>query len=99
MNPADLHLQGYDAFIPHFKTSTFVLKYLGIVVFCGDFVFWKLFKGTKRIKATSVDLVTGRQDAQEADQGEEVVSEVDNSHGRGWKSRLNVVKQIRRTIS
>lgn len=53
---------GYDAFVPHFKARTFVLKYLGIVLFGGNFAFWKLFRRTRWIRAADVDLVTNRQE-------------------------------------
>lgn len=83
---------GYDAFIPHFKASTFVLKYLGIVIFCGNVLVWKLVKRTKRVRATAVDLVTGRQDAG-APEEEETDNKVSRSGrvaaaGRRWIVQL-----------
>jgi amino acid permease len=53
---------GYNAFIPHFTTSTFVLKYLGLVLFVVNFLLWKFFKGTIRVHADTMDLLTGRQE-------------------------------------
>jgi amino acid transporter len=60
---------GYDAFIPHFSAKTFVLKYLGLVLFAMNILFWKYGKGGRRLSASRVDLVTGRREF------EEVVSE------------------------
>ncbi|KAM5352920.1 hypothetical protein ACJ41O_005642 [Fusarium nematophilum] len=75
---------GYDAFIPHFKPEVFVLKYIGSVLFVGNIVWWKMFKGTKRLAPTSVDLVTGRREF------EEMESKEDQSWNEGfWKKTLN----------
>lgn len=59
--------QGYDAFIPHFKPSDFVLKYLGTVIFIGNITFWKIFKKTKLHRPEDVDLVTGRREFEEVE--------------------------------
>lgn len=53
---------GYDAFIPHFKASTFILKYLGIIIFVLNVVWWKIMKGTEKIQSSRVDLSTGRRE-------------------------------------
>ncbi|KAL4875268.1 amino acid permease/ SLC12A domain-containing protein [Aspergillus karnatakaensis] len=52
---------GYDAFIPRFTASTFVLKYLGIALFGLNWVGWKLYKRTVYWKAEEVDLVSGQR--------------------------------------
>ncbi|EXJ81570.1 hypothetical protein A1O1_07634 [Capronia coronata CBS 617.96] len=54
--------QGYNAFIPHFDATTFVLQYLGIVLFVGNVILWKIYKRTRRVRARDLDLVTGRQE-------------------------------------
>lgn len=51
---------GYDAFVPHFDVTKFVLKYLGTVVFIANIVLWKLYRGEKWIRPENVDLTTGR---------------------------------------
>ncbi|KAI8202284.1 hypothetical protein K4K52_006502 [Colletotrichum sp. SAR 10_76] len=56
---------GYDAFIPHFKIDVFILKYIGLVVFGGNIVWWKFSKKTTFRQASAVDLVTGRRDFEE----------------------------------
>ncbi|KAL2208296.1 dicarboxylic amino acid permease [Sarocladium strictum] len=58
---------GYDAFIPHFKVDTFVLKYLGTVVFTFNVLLWKFLKRTKRVKATEMDLTSGRREHEETE--------------------------------
>ncbi|KAI9164138.1 Aspartate aminotransferase [Paramyrothecium foliicola] len=73
-----IFFSGYDAFIPHFKPDTFILKYLGTILFLLNVVFWKIFKKTKRIKATEVDLITGRR------QFEEMESTGDEQWKESW---------------
>lgn len=55
-------IPGYDAFIPHFEPSTFVLKYIGLAIFALNFAFWKVFKGTRWVRPSSVDLHSDRQE-------------------------------------
>ncbi|KAM0326286.1 hypothetical protein ACHAQA_006884 [Verticillium albo-atrum] len=77
---------GFDAFIPHFKPTTFVLKYLGIVIFIINVLLWKLWKKTKRVKPSETDLTTGRREYHEAETpGEEAWTE---SSWRKWLSNL-----------
>lgn len=63
---------GYDAFIPHFKADVFVLKYLGTVIFVFNVVLWRFLKGTRRIKASEVDLFTGRRQFEEMESAQDV---------------------------
>ncbi|KAL4938467.1 hypothetical protein BDV06DRAFT_225950 [Aspergillus oleicola] len=53
---------GYDAFIPHFKADTFVLRYIGIVVYVGNFLFWRFWKGTRWVRPSEMDLTSGLHD-------------------------------------
>ncbi|KAL4901525.1 hypothetical protein BDW74DRAFT_170201 [Aspergillus multicolor] len=53
---------GYDAFIPHFKADQFVLRYIGIIVYVGNFLFWKFYKGAKYVTPREMDLTTGFHD-------------------------------------
>ncbi|KAK3368707.1 amino acid permease/ SLC12A domain-containing protein [Podospora didyma] len=52
---------GYNAFIPVFQTDKFITSYIGIVIYVGNVLWWKYFKGTKRVKPLEVDLITGRR--------------------------------------
>ncbi|PNP60718.1 hypothetical protein FNYG_14544 [Fusarium nygamai] len=58
---------GYDAFIPHFKVDTFVLKYLGTVIFIINITWWKVVHKTKFIPVAEIDLTTGRRQWEEAE--------------------------------
>lgn len=53
---------GYDAFIPHFKPETFVLKYLGTLIFVINVCWWKIRNKTTFWRLTDIDLVTGRRE-------------------------------------
>ncbi|UKZ69363.1 uncharacterized protein TrAtP1_010371 [Trichoderma atroviride] len=57
---------GYDAFIPTFHVDKFILKYLGVVIFVANTVIWKWWKGTKRVTASTMDLVTGIREYQDS---------------------------------
>ncbi|KAH8888955.1 hypothetical protein GQ53DRAFT_795424 [Thozetella sp. PMI_491] len=56
---------GYDAFIPTFKVETFILKYLGVLLFVGNATFWKIYKRTKFVRASEIDFITGRRELEE----------------------------------
>lgn len=75
---------GYDAFIPHFKPSTFILKYLGIIIFIGNIAGWKLLKHTKKINAQNVDLATGRREFEDTDSTDDLEKGI-------WQSVLTKV--------
>ncbi|KAF5011274.1 hypothetical protein FDECE_2574 [Fusarium decemcellulare] len=51
---------GYGAFMPHFKASTFITSYIGVVVYLGNIMFYKLWRRTKRVALEEMDLSTGR---------------------------------------
>lgn len=51
---------GYNAFIPEFSTSTFMTSYIGIIVYLFNITSWKVWKGTKKVELTSMDLSSGR---------------------------------------
>ncbi len=54
---------GFSAFMPTFQVDKFLTSYIGIPVFIINVLWWKVFKGTKRVRPEEVDLVTGRRDA------------------------------------
>ncbi|CAJ0547377.1 Ff.00g041310.m01.CDS01 [Fusarium sp. VM40] len=72
---------GYDAFIPHFKPETFVLKYLGTAIFVFNIAWWKIAHKTKFWSAKEIDLTTGRR------QWEETESKNDAEWNSGWFKR------------
>ncbi|CAH0046286.1 unnamed protein product [Clonostachys solani] len=81
---------GYDAFIPHFQADTFVLKYLGSVLFLINITFWKLYKKTKRVKALEVDMVTGRREFEETE------SPADHEWNESfWKKAICKLKMVK----
>ncbi|KAL4981497.1 amino acid permease-domain-containing protein [Aspergillus falconensis] len=54
---------GYDAFIPHFKADQFVLRYIGIVIYMGNFLFWRSYKGARYVRPREMDLTMGFYDS------------------------------------
>ncbi|KAL4763815.1 amino acid permease-domain-containing protein [Aspergillus foveolatus] len=48
-----------DAFTPQFKANQFVLRYVGIVVYVGNFLFWRFYKGARHVRPGEMDLTTG----------------------------------------
>lgn len=52
---------GYNAFIPSFKTSTFVTSYIGVLLYLFNIVSYKIFVKTEPVKLQDMDLQTGRQ--------------------------------------
>ncbi|KAJ7046731.1 dicarbixylic amino acid permease [Mycena alexandri] len=59
--------KGFDTFMP-FKSDLFVTSYIGLPVFAILFVGYKYFYQTRKIPADKVDLVTGLQAIDEAEQ-------------------------------
>ncbi|PLB52536.1 dicarboxylic amino acid permease [Aspergillus steynii IBT 23096] len=62
---------GYNAFIPEFTLSSFLTCYLGIVVYLGNICTWKVIRRTKRVKASEMDLVSGRREFEEEEMARE----------------------------
>ncbi|KAL4819377.1 amino acid permease/ SLC12A domain-containing protein [Aspergillus spinulosporus] len=54
---------GYDAFIPQFKADQFVVRYIGIVVYVGNFLFWRFYTGARYVRPSEMDLTTGFYDS------------------------------------
>ncbi|KAM0481891.1 hypothetical protein ACHAPX_003220 [Trichoderma viride] len=79
---------GYDAFIPTFHVDKFILKYLGVVIFVANTVIWKWWKGTKRVTASTMDLVTGSREYQDR----ETASEKEWTEGF-WRKMLHKLKK------
>jgi amino acid transporter len=50
---------GFYSFTP-WKVETFITTYIGIPIFFGLFLFWKLFKQTKWVNPAEADLWTGK---------------------------------------
>jgi amino acid transporter len=63
INPLSSLNAGYDAFIPQFKADQFVLRYVGIVVYVGNFLFWRFYKGARYVRPGEMDLTTGFYDS------------------------------------
>ncbi|KAM0332331.1 hypothetical protein ACHAQA_002608 [Verticillium albo-atrum] len=63
-------INGYNAFMPHFKMANFITCYIGVVIYLVNILGWKLLKGTKRVKGHQMDLVTGRREFEEMEQME-----------------------------
>ncbi|KAI0601099.1 amino acid permease [Biscogniauxia sp. FL1348] len=55
-------ISGYSVFVGGFHAVDFVFAYIVIAIFTLLFLFWKIFKGTKIVSLTEVDLITGRRD-------------------------------------
>lgn len=53
-------IKGYNAFIPKFKTTTFVTSYIGIAVYLINIFGYKIWRKTKKVDLHSMDLDTGR---------------------------------------
>ncbi|KAM0457033.1 hypothetical protein ACHAPV_007013 [Trichoderma viride] len=79
---------GYDAFIPTFQVDKFILKYLGVVIFVANTVIWKWWKGTTRVTASTMDLVTGSREYQDR----ETASEKEWTEGF-WHKMLHKLKK------
>ncbi|KAJ7709955.1 dicarbixylic amino acid permease [Mycena rosella] len=62
-----LFFKGFDTFMP-FKTDTFITSYIGIPIFACLYFGYKFSYGTKQIPADRVDLVTGLQAINDAEQ-------------------------------
>ncbi|RSL95782.1 hypothetical protein CDV31_013753 [Fusarium ambrosium] len=56
-----IFFNGYKAFIPNFDIATFMASYIGVVVYVANIAAWKLWKRTRRVAPTDMDLVTGRR--------------------------------------
>lgn len=52
---------GFAAFMP-FQVDKFVTSYIGIPIYVLNVLWWKIFKKTKRIQPSEMDLATGRRD-------------------------------------
>ncbi|KAI1908298.1 hypothetical protein LOZ12_003984 [Ophidiomyces ophidiicola] len=50
---------GFYAFIP-FSARSFITAYIGIPIFFGLYIFWKIFKRTPCVSAADADLFTGK---------------------------------------
>jgi amino acid transporter len=51
---------GFDSWSPEFNVTNFLTAYLGIPIFFGLYIFWKVFKGTKLIPTWEIDIYSGK---------------------------------------
>ncbi|VUC32438.1 unnamed protein product [Clonostachys rosea] len=51
---------GYNAFIPTFNSTMFVLSYVGVVLYLLNIFVYKIWKKTKGVDLNEMDLTTGR---------------------------------------
>lgn len=51
---------GFGAWSPEFSITDFLTAYLGIPIFFGLYLFWKVLKGTKLIPTSEIDIYTGK---------------------------------------
>lgn len=56
-----IFFNGFAAFMP-FKVDKFLTSYIGIPVYVGNVLWWKVYKKTKRVRPEEMDLQTGRRD-------------------------------------
>ncbi|KAL9594834.1 MAG: hypothetical protein Q9219_006798 [cf. Caloplaca sp. 3 TL-2023] len=84
--------QGYTAFLNPFSAKDFVINYILLPVFVGLALGYKVLKGTKWVKASEMDVWTGRRVlSEEGKQGEdEEVGRVGKKK-KGWGLRVKNV--------
>ncbi|KAF7363396.1 AA-permease domain-containing protein [Mycena sanguinolenta] len=83
-----LFFKGFDTFLP-FQLANFLTSYIGIPVFACLYSGYKIFYRTKQIPVDKVDLVTGLQSIDEAEQRfllEEKAKSPQGFAGRLWDS-------------
>lgn len=51
---------GFDSIAGGFKYQAFITDYVGVVIFFGLYLFWRLLKRTHFIKAENADIYTGK---------------------------------------
>jgi len=51
---------GFDSWSPEFSVTNFLTAYLGIPIFFGLYLFWKVFKGTRLIPTSEIDIYNGK---------------------------------------
>ncbi|KAJ4309154.1 hypothetical protein N0V94_009054 [Neodidymelliopsis sp. IMI 364377] len=74
---------GYNAFMPKFRLSTFMTCYIGIAVYLVNIVGWKLIHRTKRVKPKTMDLETDRKRFEEMEQEEAINATMSKSNWFG----------------
>jgi amino acid transporter len=82
-----LLFNGFPVFIKgNWETSTFITAYIGIIIFIGSFVFWKLLKRTKWVRLEDIDFMSGRRalDAMEAADAERFKPETTAQKISSW---------------
>ncbi|OAX80418.1 hypothetical protein ACJ72_05253 [Emergomyces africanus] len=51
---------GFDAFAPEFKFQSFFTAYIGVPIYFGLYLFWRIFKRTKFIDPAEADIWSGK---------------------------------------
>jgi len=77
-------MTGYNAFIPKFDVTNLVLKYIGVLIYVLNIFFWKIFKKTSRVKASTMDL-NSEQNRFINEQAEELFMEESAGKFPWWK--------------
>ena len=55
-----IFFNGFDSIAGGFNTSSFITDYIGVVIYFGLFIFWKVFKRTRWRNSAQADLYTGK---------------------------------------
>ncbi|KAH6887601.1 amino acid permease/ SLC12A domain-containing protein [Thelonectria olida] len=79
---------GYDAFYPHFKADTFILKYIGTLLYVGNIIGWKWWHKTTKLSPESVDLISGRREFEEMESAEDA-----RWKGGFWKTAFQKLRR------
>ncbi|PGH32769.1 AAT family amino acid transporter [[Emmonsia] crescens] len=51
---------GFDAFAPEFKFQSFFTAYIGVPIYFGLYLFWRIFKKTKFVDPAEADIWSGK---------------------------------------
>ncbi|KAF2019330.1 dicarboxylic amino acid permease [Aaosphaeria arxii CBS 175.79] len=65
-----IFFNGYNAFMPSFRVSTFMTCYIGVFVYLVNIFAWKFFYKTKMVTAQNMDLITDRKRFEEVEEEE-----------------------------
>ncbi|EJT98003.1 amino acid transporter [Dacryopinax primogenitus] len=60
---------GWSVFLAgNWSTSTFVADYIGVPIFAGFYLFWKIYKRSKVVRLEDIDLLSGRRGIDEKEE-------------------------------
>lgn len=80
--------------MPKFTLASFITCYIGVAIYLINIIGWKLIKGTKRVKAHEMDLVTGRREFEEMEEMERART----GDKMGFKKRLSGFRKSKATV-